>query len=464
SSKLTLNLGLRWDPKPGFDEGLGQHTTFVAGRQSTAFPNAPRGMLFTGDQGYEKRVIKNDWNNMAPRIGLAYQFLPKTVVRAAYGLFYDEYFGLFYNRIAQGPPWIDDATLNGVLKFSDPFAGAPPLEPETYKATSAYPFRDFSTYAGPTDQMRAGYVQNWNLVVERELPAAVLLRVAYVGSKGTNLLMTQEVNPGLYGPGATAANINQRRPIARIGSLALGTSDSNSSYNSMQVTVQKRHSKGYSVLANYTWAKSIDYASFSSVSGNNAGPDPFNTRNARGPSNFDIRHRVSISGLWELPKLTNANPFVRNVLGGWQQNGILSAETGTPLTIVSGADNNFDGVGGDYADYLGGEWKLSGSRSKSEQITRSFNTAVFRPNAIGTFGSGRRGQLRAPGLWNLDYSLFKTFSVVERLRVQLRGEFFNVFNHANLGAPGATFNSPTFGVITSASSPRIVQVALKIIF
>src|SRR5262249_6938686 len=222
SNKLTLNLGLRWDPKPGFDEGLGQHTTFVQGRQSTVFPGAPRGLLFTGDKGFEKRVIPNDWNNLAPRVGLAYQFLPKTVMRAAYGLFYDEYFGLFYNRVIQGPPWIDDASLAGALKFSTPFGADPPLEPETYKATSSYPFRDFSTYAAPTDRMRAGYIQNWNYVIERELPGAVLLRASYVGSKGTNLILSREVNPGIYGPGATAANINQRRPLARIGPMSLG--------------------------------------------------------------------------------------------------------------------------------------------------------------------------------------------------------------------------------------------------
>jgi hypothetical protein len=312
--------------------------------------------------------------------------------------------------------------------------------------------------------MRAGYIQNWNYVIERELPGSVLLRASYVGSKGTDLILSREVNPGIYGLGATAANINQRRPLARIGAMSLGYSDSNSSYNSMQVTVQKRHSKGFSVLGNYTWGRSIDYASFSSVSGNNGGPDPFNLRNTRGLSNFDIAHRMVISGLWEMPRLTRQNRFVRRVLGGWQQNGILSVETGIPLTIVSGADNNFDGVTGDYADYLGGEWKLSGGRSKNEQIARWFNTSVFRTNAVGTFGSARRSQLRAPGQWNLDYSLFKSFDVVERLRVQLRGEFFNVFNHANLGAPATTVNSPNFGTISGASSPRIVQLALKLVF
>jgi len=102
--------------------------------------------------------------------------------------------------------------------------------------------------------MRAGYIQNWNYVIERELLGSVLLRVAYVGSKGTNLTLSREINPGIYGPGATAANINQRRPLARIGAISLGYSDSNSSYNAMQVTVQKRYSQGFSVLGNYTWA------------------------------------------------------------------------------------------------------------------------------------------------------------------------------------------------------------------
>ena len=168
--------------------------------------------------------------------------------------------------------------------------------------------------------------------------------------------------------------------------------------------------------------------------------------------------------LFRSPRLARQNRFVRMALGGWQQNGILIVEAGIPLTIVSGADNNFDGVTGDYADYLGGEWRLSGGRSKNEKIARWFNTSVFRTNAVGTFGSARRSQLRSPGQWNLDYSLFKSFDVVERLRVQLRGEFFNVFNHANLGAPATTVNSPNFGTISGASSPRIVQLALKLVF
>ncbi len=461
--KLTVNLGLRYDPKLGLIEGGNQHTTFIAGRQSTIFPRAPRGLLFTGDEGVGGKAIPNDWNNLAPRVGLAWNFLPKTVLRAAYGLFYDEYMGLFYNRTIQGQPWVADATLVGPLRLSDPYAGGAIVEPDTYKPDRNGGFLDFSTYAVPTRNMTAGYMQNWNLVLERELPGAVLFRVAYVGSKGTHLLMTAESNAGVYGPGATAANLNQRRPYARIGPLQLGTSSGNSIYNSMQTTVQRRLANGVSILANYTWSRAIDYASFGSIEGNQTGPDPLNIRNNRGPADFDLTHRLVVSGIWELPKLAKASAPVRMVLGGWQQNAIFSAQTGTPITIRSGVDNDFNGVGGDFGDYRGGDWKL-GNRTKEQQILQWFNRSAFGTSTVGTIGSARRGQLRSPGDWNVDYSVFKNFRVAEGKQLQFRAELFNAFNHANLGSPNETVNSPNFGVITGASAPRIVQLAIKMIF
>lgn len=459
-----MNFGLRYDPKPGLDESDGQHTTFLAGRQSTVFPLAPRGLLFTSDADVGGKVIPNDWNNLAPRIGLAYQILPKTVIRAAYGFFYDEYMGLFYNRTIQGQPWVNDATLVGPLRLVDPYAGGPIVEPDNYKPDRNLEFRDFSTYAVPTRDMSAGYLQNWNFVIERGLSASLLVRASYVGSKGTHLLNTSEANPGIYGATANASNVNQRRPYARIGPLQLGSSSGNSSYNSFQLTVQRRLSRGFSLLANYTWAKSLDYASFGSIEGNQTGPDPFSLRNNRGPSDFDITHRFVSSGIWELPKLTHWNPVARAILGNWQNNFIFTVESGTPLTIRSGVDNDFNGVGGDFGDYNGGEWRLASGRPKQEEIARWFNTSVFALNRIGSIGSARRGQLRAPGYWNIDYSLFKNFAVTEKTHLQFRGEMFNVLNHANLGEPNTSVNSTTFGVISGASGPRVIQFALKLVF
>jgi hypothetical protein len=226
--------------------------------------------------------------------------------------------------------------------------------------------------------------------------------------------------------------------------------------------VQKRYARGFSVLGNYTYGKSIDDTSAPDASA--PGPDPLNHRNNRGPSDFDIRQRLVISGVWEMPRLKTSPTPIRWVLGGWQSNAIFTTSSGTPLTILSGADNNYDGVTGDFANYQGGDWQLSKSRSRQAQIAQWFNTSVFATSTVGTIGSGRRGQLRAPGDWNVDYSLFKNFQLTERKRLQFRGEFFNLLNHANLGSPNTSFNSPSFGIISTATAPRILQVALKYIF
>jgi hypothetical protein len=461
---LTFNFGVRYDPKPGLRELNNQHSTFIAGQQSTAFPNAPQGLLFTGDPGVEDGVIPNDMNNVAPRFGFAWQVRPTTVVRGAYGIFFDEFMGLLYNRSVSGQPWASDATLVGPLSLSNPYGDEPVVDPANYRADSSLAFRDFSTYAVPTRDLKAGSVQNWNLVLEQQLPSDWLIRASYVGSKGTHLLTTVEVNPGIYSPGATAANLNSRRIYPRIGALQLGQSIANSSYNALQMTIRKRLSSGFSMLLNYTYSKAIDMGSYASIEGNQAGPDPFNLRNNRGVADFDVPHRLVASGTWELPRLEQQNRIFRGILGGWQSNFILDLQSGAPLTIRSGVDNDLNGVAGDFADYNGGEWRLDGGRSKMEQINAWFNTDVFARNALGTIGTARRGQLRGPGFWNVDYSVFKNFSLTEGTRLQFRGEFFNVLNHANLGEPNPTVNSANFGVITSASSPRIVQLAIKVVF
>jgi hypothetical protein len=226
--------------------------------------------------------------------------------------------------------------------------------------------------------------------------------------------------------------------------------------------VQKRYAKGFSILANYTAGKSLDTAS--DATGGGTQPDPWNHQTNRGPSDYDVAQRLVVSAIWEMPRLKGSPAPVRWVLGGWQSNAIYTAETGIPLTIRSGADNDYNGVSGDFADYLGGDWGLSNDRPRKDQIARWFNTSVFAANRVGTVGTARRGQLRAPGDSNLDYSLFKNFPLGEVARVQFRGEFFNFFNHPNLGSPGTTVNSPSFGIINSASEPRIMQFALKLIF
>ena len=464
TSKLTVNLGLRWDPKFDSYETGKKRTTFEPGRQSTVFPNAPRGLLFQGDAGYENHIVPRDWNNLAPRIGFAYQVIPQTVIRGAYGIFYDQFMGIFNNRSAQAEPFIRQNIIQTPPSLANPYGSAQPLEPAAFVPPANYAFSAFSTWALPTRKMVSGYMQNWNFIIERQLAGDLLVRAGYVGSKGTHLLNASEVNPALYSPGATAANLNERRIYQPIGGLQLGRSDAWSKYHSLQLTATKRYNRGVTVTAHYTWSKSIDITSYASVEGNAAGPDPFNFNRNRGLSDFDIPHRFVVSGVWELPRFKDNHAVVRSVVGGWQQNFIFTAAKGVPFSALSGVDNALMGIGGNFADLTGQDWRLPGGRSQGEQSAAWFNRSAFRTNLVGTVGNGGRNQLRGPGSWNLDYSLFKNFPFNERVRLQVRGEMFNLFNHTRLGNPVNSFSSPQFGSINSALDPRIVQLAAKIIF
>jgi hypothetical protein len=462
--KLTLNLGIRWEPSFDSTESSGKRVTFVPGQQSTVFPNAFRGLLFQSDAGYEDRIVPTEWGIIAPRIGVAFQVMPQTVIRSAYGIFYDHNPGIFNNRSASAAPFIQQIILTAPGSLANVYGGSAPLDPSAQSATKNFVFAPYVTYAVPSKMMGTGYLQNWNFVVEHQLRPNMLIRGAYVGSKGTHLLNSPEVNPALYSPGATVANQNARRIYQPIGPIELGESVGWSKYNAAQFTFQQRFSRGVTVLVNYTVSKSVDISSYGSVEGNTLGPNPFNFEDNRGLSDFDIPQRLVVSGIWQLPALKNRNRLVRGLLGGWQTNYIFTAESGTPITILSGVDNALMGVGGNFADLTGTDWRLPSDRPKAARIAKNFNTAAFRVNAVGTIGTGRRNQLRAPGLWNIDYSAFKEFHVLEHARLQFRGELFNLFNHPNLGVPNVTVTSPIFGQITTAMSPRIAQLGLKFLF
>jgi hypothetical protein len=463
--KLTANLGLRWDPKFPYHEIHGKQGTFIPGEQSTVYPGAPLGMVFPGDPNVPDGIVRANWHNFAPRVGLAYQLTPKTVIRSGFGIFYDQLMAISNNHTADAEPFIQSILLTAPGSLANVYHGPPPLDPSAaVPKGSGFVFHQYDTWALQTPNMVTPYTESWNLVVEHQLEDSMLLRAAYVGNKGTHLLTAAEINPAVYGPGATAANYNQRRIYQPIGALEIGKTDLNSSYNALQVTFKKNFGHGVTILGNYTYSRSIDYSSYGSIESNQI-LTPFNYRGSRGPSDFDIPHRLVLSGVWELPHLTHANPVLRAVAGGWQNNFIVIDESGTPITVVTGVDNLLEGTNlTNFPQLTGASVALPGSRSKADEISRWFNTAAFAPNPIGLQGTGGRNQLRGPAYWNADYSLFKNFSPREGLKLQLRGEFFNIFNHANLGSPQTTLISPTFGRITSASSPRIVQVAAKLVF
>ena len=281
--------------------------------------------------------------------------------------------------------------------------------------------------------------------------------MAYVGSKGNHLFMSNQLNPAIFGrPG----NVNQRRLYAPFyGPVTNMSSQANSNYHAFQTTLNKRLTNGFTVLANYTFSKLIDDAS-----SDGAGPaNPFDIRNQRGVSDFNIAHRFVGSFIWQLPKLTNTNAFVKHALGGWEANGIVTLESGQWLSPMSGADRSASAVNNDRAGLVG-DPSLSMSRSRGEQIAGYFNRAAFVPAAAGTFGNAGRNIIEGPGLANVDLGLFKNFAVTETHRLQVRGEFFNAFNRVNLGNPNMNASAAIFSQITGARAPRVVQVALKYMF
>jgi hypothetical protein len=273
-----------------------------------------------------------------------------------------------------------------------------------------------------------------------------------------------EGNPALYGPGATAANVNARRPFAGIASLQMVTDFEHSSYHGAQITVTRRMSRGLSFLGNYTYSKCMDNNTLTTgvVSVINK-LDP-NQDTAR--CDFDLTHLANISLEYDLPRWQSMRGVAGKLVNDWRMSSIVLIRSGFPFSVTSGRDNALSGPTNnsgtnDLADQITAEsWRPAGVNP----LTRWFNTAAYVPNAPGTFGNSGRNALTAPGLWNWDVALVKSVPVTERLSAAIRVEAFNLLNHANFNAPNAVLTSPNFGIITTASSPRVLQLAMKLNF
>ena len=471
SRQLTLNAGLRWDPYYAWHDQLDQVSGYRPGARSQRFLNAPPGAIFAGDPGFPKAGQQHDADNFSPRFGFAWQPLPgnsATVVRGGYGIFYVRPFPRLYNNFVESAPFSPTLTLNGV-DMQDPYGSAgvrnpfPPFAPVNLNDKNM-PFSFPMPFAWFKEDWRVGYSQAWNLTVERQLGADYLLRAAYVANKGTNLQTFRERNWALYSPAATVANTNARRPLGQFFSSMRELVDyGNSQYHSLQLTLDKRFSRNFSVLAFYTWSKSID-----DESANNqfslSNPHPTDGRFNRGLSDFDIPHNFRLSGVFDLPKLQKANPLLRQLLGGWSLLNILDIRSGLPFGLSSGRDNSFSGIGLDRAD-LRGNPVLPAGRSRNDYLNSFFDRSQVTFNAVGTYGNSPRNFLRSPGAVNLDLTVQKTFPIRERIQLNLRGEFFNALNKANFAAPGNNVSAAAnFGVITSAADPRILQVGARLTF
>lgn len=469
NQSLTLNLGVRWDPYLPYYDREGRAVCFQPGQKSQRYPNAPVGLLYGGDNndpGCPKAGSESNWWNFGPRVGFAYRLTRdnKTSLRGGAGLYYTPPQSSQFNPFTNIAPFAPTFLFNGV-RFDDPYAsaGVPNPFPDQYGPTVRGPEATFTTPAA----IRAYFVKDWripqlatwNLILERQIGASWVARAGYYANKGTWLSFNgpfREVNPAVYVPGAsTVANTQARRPYGLYSNVGEVQSGNNSHYNSLQVGLEKRFAKGLSVITNYTWQKTIDDFGWT---------NSYDRRFDYGVSTDDVTHVFKFSNIYEVPRFTLSNAFANRLLNGWSMNSILLWQSGFPLTITSGVDNSFTGIGRDRADFLGGTAQLAYDRSHGDMIAMWFDTSKFVVNAPGTFGNSGRSNLRGPRFFNTDMSLIKNTRVTESASVQFRAEAFNVFNNVNFNGPTTNRSSAQFGRITSAQDPRILQLALKVVF
>jgi hypothetical protein len=522
--QLTLNFGLRWEPALPWREIKGRQEQFrlpdlSKGIRSTQFPNAPPGTFFPGDPDVPEHGVRPNYTSFAPRVGFAYDVFgdAKTSLRGGFGIFYDTRIpGIINNRFVDLTPWSPQFVLNtGVVNpgtFSDPLCTLPgtsalALNPCTSQ-TANYPFpftpppaRDIAFGLGtfvlswdPVNKYQPPTVYNWNLAIERQMPSNLLLRAAYVGSHSSHLTEALNLNPRPVGttsttptrlnaiaatvvtpfPGCTAANC----PL--FSTVQQDLQDINANYNSLQLTAEKRMSRGLMFLTSYTWSKSLDdlppRAGVTGFDTSSALPwdDPNRHRFDYGPSEFDHTQRFVASSVWQMPSLKGRNALVRGVFGDWQLTGLVQAQTGRPITVNQGTDISGTGIGSDRGTFTGANPYASGPCANVAPCKLYLNVAAFKPvgdpTIAKTFGNVGKGSLRFPGFYGWDMGLSKTFAFTERWKVQLRGEFFNIFNQVNFLSDEGTVNNASqvnngnFATVRTATDPRIGQIALKIIF
>ncbi len=480
SRRLTLNLGLRWEPWLGPTDSDGPMVGFVPGMQSTLAPHVATGLVFSGDPGIPGSIFRDHWAAMSPRTGFAWDVFgnSKLIVRAGYGFFRagTEFFGMQRTIATTIPGRASSVSITNPASTANPYAGyagsLPASNPtDTSSALAALTLPSTFALSALDPNAKPEYTQSWNFTIERQLTHDSALKVSYVGNHYVHGMMTYNIDPAVYGPGATTSNEPSRVLYPGFASVLLGASNSHGNYNSLQVQYTKRTAHGLTIHSNYTYSKALDITSSGAqgVSTNVGLRDPFNLNLDKGPADFDLTQQFKLMLVYDLPKLTTGSRALQAMANGWQVNAISVARTGLPFTCRSGVDNSLSGVNLDHCtQVLANTARPAGV----DRVQEWFNTAAFTTNAIGTFGTAGRNSMRRPGAFNANLSVFRIFPIRERVKLEFRAEMFNLFNHPNLDlftSAGGYVNyqvvtSPTFGQITSASDPRLFQLALKLRF
>jgi hypothetical protein len=490
---LTLSYGLRWEPNfpPQFGQNIMSHfdmDAFRKGVKSQVFVNAPPGTLYPGDPLFGPNGsagMNKQWKNFAPRIGIVWDPTGKgkTVIRAAYGIFYDQNTVELYIATGQGPPWggkINPISPPGGL--ADPYAGLPGGNPFPFVLDKNTPFPQYGTFDSFNTNTRVPYVQQWNFGVQRQVGKDWLVSATYIGNEVVHLYGARELNPAVYqGASSTTANTNQRRLLtllnptegSKYGFVDVWDDGGTRSYNGLLLNTQKRLSQGFTITANYTWSHCIGNPVNTFLQTGNGGSGLYFAPTRKGDrgdcttSGSDIRHIANMTGLAGMPRFSNT--WLRIFASDWKGSATVRMNSGGPITIVTGVDDALNGINAStqYASQISADTygnKSSDNLTGTNSTSFWFNRAAFTRPTPGTNGNMGPGTLRGPGILNFDAGLSRLFQIREGKRIELRAEAQNVLNRTNFLDPSANLSANTFGRIQSARDPRIMQFAVKYTF
>ena len=451
TSKLTVNLGLRWE----YNEWPHHRRGRMGGFDSIDgnFYWTSKNPITGAAANIRNTIAQPQYMNFAPRIGFAYRMMPRTVVRGAYGIFYNPPAGWEWSTGRGNWPFSLSDNLTGIN-----IAGARPTRADQF-------FGSFDpAKVAPSAQhtiardLQTPYMQNWNIGVEHQLTQTLLLEMNYQGSKGTNLSSFLSSNDPTPGPG----DPNPRRPWPQAGAFSELKTIGSSRYHGLTAKAEQRLARGLTYIASYAYQKNID------LSSEFGGSSPQNNRNIKAdlaPSGFDQTHVFNTGYSYMLPGSNLRSP-AKWLIGGWQTTGIWTLETGRPFNITLPFDNANVGARGNFQrPNLVGNPYPDGWTKTYGPAGLYFNPAAFAAAPAFQFGNLGRNVLRGPGFKNFDIGMFKNFNFTERIRLQYRAEFFNLFNTPQFQIPNRLVGTPQFGSITDVvNTARQIQLALKFRF
>jgi hypothetical protein len=480
--KLTLNLGLRYDMEQAPTEAQNLTASFVPGVQSTKVPSAPLGMLFPGDSGVPRGIVDNRLHHISPRVGVAWDPFGdgKTAVRAGAGLFYGSVSANEWNQPANAQPFAVRQTFNSITSFSNVYgnpASFPTGDPFPYTFDTASPrFLTDAAVETISESFQWPLVYQFNAAFQRQLPHNVSTTVAYVGTLTRHMPFFIDDNYAPYAPGASTsqASIDARRPYNnnhKLGQVTYLESRETASYHSLQISASRPLTRNLMLNGFYVWSHNIESVN-PDADGQGTAQDFDNLWEEKGPADNDRRNVVSISGMWNIDYYRGSKLLMKQVVNGWTISPIVSLQSGTPFSISTGSDKNFDSENANRPNLVPGVSAfLDPHRNRSVSRNAWFNTAAFTANGPGlgigiggADGNTPRDYLRAPGYRDVDLGLLRDFRFERGLVFQIRGEATNAFNLVSMSAPTASLSSGNNGKITSAATPRLIQVGARLTF